>query len=245
MRILGLLGVLWFTSCSVFGIRDTPEPPYKTLDQLGPVVIRQYGPRIAAETTIEGDEFAARSTGFRRLAGYIFGANHARTSIAMTAPVAQVPGSVAATIGMTAPVAAESTSPGVWEIRFFMPPNFTLATLPVPDDASVHLVQLPAETYAVLRFSGFASVQAIHNRTAKLLETLRGGTGCRRAPQSYGSTIPLGHCRRCVATKSRLRSRCDNRWRSRISCSLDRTRCTNPSVRPAPPPVCRHSAARS
>jgi hypothetical protein len=175
MRILGLLGVLWFTSCSVFGIRDTPEPPYKTLDQLGPVVIRQYGPRIAAETTIEGDEFTARSTGFRRLAGYIFGANHARTSIAMTAPVAQAPSRVAATIGMTAPVAQESRSPGMWDIRFFMPANFTLATLPVPDDTTVHLVQLPAETYAVLRFSGFASAQTIVERTAKLLETLRGG----------------------------------------------------------------------
>ena len=139
------------------------------------MVIRQYGPRIAAETTIEGDEVTARSTGFRRLAGYIFGGNHARATIAMTAPVAQAPGGVAAAIGMTAPVAQQSRSPDLWDIRFFMPANFTLATLPVPDDASVRRCNYRPRPTLFPRFSGFASAQAIQDTTAKLLETLKGG----------------------------------------------------------------------
>jgi hypothetical protein len=180
MRIVQFLGLLWFTSCSVVGIRSAPEPPHKAVDLLGAVVIRQYGPRIAAETTVEGDETTARSVGFRRLANYIFGANHARAEIGMTAPVVQAPPVGSApispleTIAMTAPVAQNSRPPGKWDIRFFMPPNFTLATLPVPDDPTVRIVQLPAETYAVLRFSGFASAQTVHDKTAKLLETLQG-----------------------------------------------------------------------
>jgi len=159
----------------VFGVRDTPEPAYALLARLGPVVIRQYGPRIAAETTVQDDEISARSIGFRRLAGYIFGANHARANIAMTAPVAQEPGRDGATIAMTAPVAQEFSSSNAWRIRFFMPANDTLATLPVPDDDLVQLVELPAETYAVLRFSGLATVPAVQDETHRLLETLEAG----------------------------------------------------------------------
>lgn len=175
MKIMRLLGLLWVTSCSVFGIRDTPEPPYSVLAQLGPVQIRQYGPRIVAETTVDGDEIAARSIGFRRLAHYIFGGNHARATIEMTAPVAQAPGAGGTSIEMTAPVAQQARSPGRWDIRFFMPADASLATLPVPDDANVRLTELPPETYAVLRFSGFASAQAVHDRTADLLDALKGG----------------------------------------------------------------------
>ncbi|MGC8478240.1 MAG: SOUL family heme-binding protein, partial [Acetobacteraceae bacterium] len=78
--------------CSVVGIRAaTPQPRYRVIGHLGPVELRQYGPRLAAETTVRGSEIEARSKGFRRLAGYIFGANTnaggAGSEIAMTAPV--------------------------------------------------------------------------------------------------------------------------------------------------------------
>ena len=68
------------------------------------------------------DEEAARNEGFRRLARYIFGANHARQKIAMTAPVAQ-----------------RREGDGGWVIRFFMPAKWTLDTLPGPDDERVEL----------------------------------------------------------------------------------------------------------
>ena len=174
MKIVHWLSLVWLTSCSVFGVRDTPEPAYEALARLGPVAIRQYGPRIAAETTVQGDEASARSRGFRRLAGYIFGANHARANIAMTAPVAQEPDRDGATIAMTAPFAQEASLPNEWRIRFFMPANYTLATLPVPNDDSVKLFQVPVETYAVLRFSGLATAQAVQDETHRLLEMLGG-----------------------------------------------------------------------
>ncbi len=94
--------------------------------------VRQYGPRIAAEATVEGDEESARPAGFRLVASYIFGANAARRAIAMTAPVAQrgAPGKIA----MTAPVAQRQDTAVQWSIRFFMPAKHTMETLPVPDD---------------------------------------------------------------------------------------------------------------
>ena len=156
---------------TVVGIRHgTEEPPFTLERRLGDVEIRRYGSRIAAETTIEADEEAARNEGFRRLARYIFGGNNGNTKIAMTAPVAQAQGQK---IAMTAPVAAQRGGAGRWVIRFFMPSSHTMDTLPTPNDERVHLVHVPGEHVAVLRFSGIASRSAIAARTDELLTTLR------------------------------------------------------------------------
>ena len=62
---------------SIAGIRiGTEEPHYLGQRLTDDVEIRKYGPRIAAETTVDDDEDRARNAGFRRLARYIFGANH-------------------------------------------------------------------------------------------------------------------------------------------------------------------------
>jgi len=98
VRLLELSG-------SVVGIRlGTEEPRYTVVQQIPGAEIRHYGPRIAAETTVAASEEAARNLGFRSLARYIFGANHATAKIAMTAPVAQEPRSARGEkITMTAP----------------------------------------------------------------------------------------------------------------------------------------------
>ncbi|AMO63190.1 SOUL heme-binding protein [Mycolicibacterium phlei] len=146
------------------GIRvGTEEPHHLSTPLTGRVQLRRYGPRIAAETTVDADEERARNIGFRRLAGYIFGANHRSESIAMTAPVAQ-----GDTIAMTAPVAQSRST-----IRFYMPSKWTMDTLPAPDDDRVRLVKVPGETVAVLRFSGDRSPRAVATHTAELLDTLR------------------------------------------------------------------------
>ena len=90
---------------ALIGIRNgTEEPPYDVQDRTQGLEVRRYGPRIAAETTVTGEEERARDTGFRRLAGYIFGSNENKTKIAMTAPVSQAEGSGDSSV-----------------VRFFMP----------------------------------------------------------------------------------------------------------------------------
>jgi hypothetical protein len=149
---------------SVVGIRvGTEEPHHLSTPLTGRVELRRYGPRIAAETTVDADEERARNIGFRRLAGYIFGANHRNESIAMTAPVTQ-----GDSIAMTAPVAQSRST-----IRFYMPSKWTMDTLPAPDDDRVRLVKVPGETVAVLRFSGDRSPRAVASHTTQLLEALR------------------------------------------------------------------------
>lgn len=155
----------------IVGIRHgTEEPVFELSRKVEVVDIRRYGPRIAAETVISADEEAARTEGFRRLARYIFGANSTQSKISMTAPVATQQGEK---IAMTAPVATQRTASGDWVIRFFMPSKYTLDTLPTPDSADVHLVSVPAESMAVLRYTGVASPEAVAARTRQLLDILR------------------------------------------------------------------------
>lgn len=154
------------------GIRvGAEEPAYSSERLTDKTEIRRYHPRIAAETTVEGDEQRALQQGFRRLAGYIFGGNHSSSRIAMTAPVSQA-SAKGQKIAMTAPVSRAADEHG-WVIRFFMPSKWTMATLPEPDDARVRLVEVPAETMAVLRFSGIAGHGAVAARSAQLSEVLR------------------------------------------------------------------------
>ena len=76
---------------SVAGIRvGTEEPLYTAQPLIDNVELRRYGTRIAAQTAVAAEE-AARNEGFRRLARYIFGANHARQKIARPRPSASRP----------------------------------------------------------------------------------------------------------------------------------------------------------
>lgn len=89
----------------------------------------------------------------------------------MTAPVSQEPSS-GKKIAMTAPVSSSGGSDG-WVIRFFMPSKWTMDTLPRPDDDRVRLVEVPAETFAVLRFTGDRGRDAVAARSEDLLRTLK------------------------------------------------------------------------
>ena len=132
--------------------------------------LRRYAPRLAAETVVPGTAEAARGEGFRRLAGYIFGGNAGGARIAMTAPVAQA--DAGQQIAMTAPVAQAPAGAGGWSIRFFLPAGLT--DPPAPRDARVHVVTVPAETVAVLRFSGLATEGVIASQRTRLQSLLPG-----------------------------------------------------------------------
>ncbi|MGF2943855.1 SOUL family heme-binding protein [Mycobacterium sp. Lab-001] len=158
---------------AVVGIRlGTEEPAYTRQELTDTVEIRNYGSRIAAQTTVPGDQERARNVGFRRLARYIFGGNRGGQAIAMTAPVGQH-ATAGQQIAMTAPVAQTGDDGRGWVIRFFMPSTWTMDTLPTPNDDQVRLVTVPPQTVAVLKFSGDRSPQAVADRIAELRNVLR------------------------------------------------------------------------
>ncbi|MBL6076423.1 heme-binding protein [Belnapia sp. T18] len=172
-RLLSAASGLLLGAYSVVGVRSgTEEPRFTVVERVGEVEIRDYAPRVAAETLVEADsEEAARREGFRRLAGYIFGGNRGRTRIEMTAPVAQ--GS--ARIAMTAPV-GQAAAPGGWAIRFFLPAEIASAeAAPVPEDGRVAILTIPGERVAVLGYAGVPSAEAAAAARARLLAALGAG----------------------------------------------------------------------
>ena len=100
------------------------------------IEIRAYAPRVMAVTGMDEDS----DSGFRVLAGYIFGDNAEEQKIAMTAPVQQ-------------------TMAGEKEMAFMMPAEYALEDLPEPEDQRVSFRQAPAYTAAVIQFSGWASAE--------------------------------------------------------------------------------------
>jgi hypothetical protein len=68
---------------------------------------------------------------------------------------------------MTAPVSQQATG-NSWTVRFIMPNNWTMKTLPAPNDVRVRLNPIPAKRFVALRFSGFTTDAAITRRIDEL-----------------------------------------------------------------------------
>lgn len=158
------------------------EPKYKIIAVEGDFEIREYAPRIVAETLVSEAFDRAPNVGFRRLADYIFGNNESKQSIAMTSPVAQEPQSEK--IAMTAPVGQERAKDNLWVITFTMPSSYTMETLPKPKNPEVILKQLPASKFAAVRFTGFNRAQTVDSKTQELTKWL-----AKKSLQAEGQAI--------------------------------------------------------
>ena len=146
----------------VYNGNETPK--YAVIRTDGPIELRDYAPRIMAEVTVSADRNSAGSSGFRVLAGYIFGANAGGAKVAMTTPVTQAPSE---TIAMTTPV-TQSGQGNTWVVQFMMPGSYTLQSLPKPKDDRIRFVQLPAQRQAVVTFSGVARDSTLTKQEAAL-----------------------------------------------------------------------------
>ena len=132
----------------------TDEPEFRLILKVDKFEIREYSPKIIAQIEVFGDFDDASSKGFKILADYIFGNNTSadgNSRIEMTAPVEMEP--LPQKINMTKPVLTEG-SDNNWIVSFIMPNEFTLATLPKPNNKSIKILSLPKEKYAVIVFSG-------------------------------------------------------------------------------------------
>ena len=130
------------------------EPPFRVLQSDPPFEHRLYTGFVVAETEVVGDFDAASRSGFRRVAGYIFGDNQAQSGGNRK-------------IEMTAPVTVEPKDQG-WRLHFVMPSAESLSSLPKPNNPDIKLRQIPEHAVAVVRFSGFTTQSAVQEQTTKL-----------------------------------------------------------------------------
>ena len=168
-RLFLAILVLFFTGSAM----AIEEPKYTVIEKSEAFELRDYEPKIVAETLVSGSMDKASSAGFRLIADYIFGNNTSRTGdsekISMTAPVTMEPKSEK--ISMTAPVSMEQTG-GQWRVHFVMPGQYTLETLPKPNNPAVSLREVPTSNYAVIRFSGLAGEDKVAKKVADLMTWL-------------------------------------------------------------------------
>ena len=173
---LASLGLGAWIAVGVASVSGVATPEYKVLSVHDGYEIREYAPQIVAEVDVEGNFEESLNRGFRKLAGYIFGDNTAPAaggsqSIAMTAPVLEQ-ASASAPIAMTAPVIEVEADGGSRRVTFVMPREYTMATIPRPNDPAVRLVEVPARRYAASRFSGWVDADKAAKMKARLLAYL-------------------------------------------------------------------------
>ncbi len=151
-------------------VMATEEAPYKVLKSDDIFELREYEPHILAEVVVDGDLEGAGNIAFSRLFKYISGGNRTRDKISMTAPVSQE--SQGEKISMTTPVGQEKVQ-GKWAVSFMMPASYTMETLPIPDEPTIKLRQVPARRIAAVRYSGFWSEEKYLLHKEKLEAWLR------------------------------------------------------------------------
>jgi hypothetical protein len=134
---------------------ETPE--YKIISKHEGFEVRRYSDMVIATTKVQADYKNSTSSGFRRIASYIFGGNDKEMKIAMTAPVI-----------------ADCPSEGLksYNISFVMPKEHSMKDLPKANISEVSIQKESLGEVAVLSFGGWASESRSTGYQKKLSELL-------------------------------------------------------------------------
>jgi len=135
---------------------QTENQKYRTVFKDGELEIRFYP--SATFATINSDETEYKSlanSGFRRLAGYIFGGNDQSKSIPMTAPVRME-------------MSAKGSS-----MSFVMPERYSELNLPKPKDSKIQIQKSAPQYVAVISFNGYANDEKIRQNRDLLLKLIQ------------------------------------------------------------------------
>lgn len=170
MKILIIIIVFVLWSLWGYFSSRVEQVEYTVIEKVGDYEIRDYSPHIGAQVVIQSSNSESMDRGFGIIARYISGDNTKKQSIAMTAPVKEQ-GLESEKISMTAPVVAKKDGDSKI-ISFVMPKEYTLETLPTPNDPRIKLVEVPEKRMAALRFSWFRGENRIIKMEEKLLSYL-------------------------------------------------------------------------
>ena len=170
-----VIAAVVLTSAPATSALAIEEPTFTVARRLSDEVeIRAYAPYVVAEVRVQASAEEAGSQAFPILAGYIFGKNKGERTMAMTAPVTQMPAQAAEPVklAMTAPV-TQTPSDGGYRVQFVLPSDVSLATAPEPLDPRVVLREEPAQRVAVIRYRGFWSDANYQEHLVRLQDSLR------------------------------------------------------------------------
>ena len=148
--------IIAFQSFRSFSASSIETQKYRVVKKEHGFEVRFYPKATFATIRSSGTNYKqVASSGFRKLAGYIFGGNDQNKSIAMTAPVRM-----------------EMSEKGSG-MSFVMPEKYDMASLPKPNDATVEIKQSEDSYAAVIAFGGYANDEKIDDYKIKLVALLQ------------------------------------------------------------------------
>ncbi len=153
--VLISLILILFQSFMIKSSSGIEKQPYKVIKNEKEFEIRYYPPATFA--TIKSSATSYRElagSGFRKIAGYIFGNNETSSKIAMTSPVHM-------------DISQEGSS-----MSFVMPSEYDIKKLPRPNDATVQIHETQGEYAAAIEFGGYANDQSIKKYASQLAQLL-------------------------------------------------------------------------
>ncbi|MCC5923807.1 MAG: heme-binding protein [Crocinitomicaceae bacterium] len=156
---LGIILALSTTAFILMGfikknLGDTETHAYEVLHSFDEFEIRKYAPALYSSVSFSSNSYKqVSSSGFRTLAGYIFGDNATGEQIAMTSPVT---------------MEFQENA----KMMFLVPSHLNKADLPRPNNEEITFEEAPERIVAAVRFGGWANDEKIKRYQEKLTELL-------------------------------------------------------------------------
>ena len=154
-NIIRIVLIAFLIQTTTMASGKTEEQKYTVVSSNEEFEIRFYPSATLATVYSTANTYREISSpGFRTLAGYIFGGNESETQISMTSPVHMN-------------ISGDHSS-----MSFVMPSSYNPDNLPKPDNSRVIIEKTKEEYVAVVKFSGYASDDAIKKQSEKLRKLL-------------------------------------------------------------------------
>jgi hypothetical protein len=156
IAIIVIVILIVFQTYTTMASEKSETQPYKVVRIEKDFEIRFYPSTTMATITSSAKTYKELgSSGFNKLAGYIFGGNKEKKQIAMTSPVHMNINDSSSTMS------------------FVMPSNYDKNNLPLPNNSEVKIETTRDEYVAAIRFGGFASDKDIKENKEKLENALK------------------------------------------------------------------------
>lgn len=169
--VIAIFTTLLLTSQIYFKMAKTETQPYKIIKVEKDFEIRLYPSATMASVSMDAKTYKElSSSGFRKLASFIFGGNQSKENIAMTTPVHM------------------DINDSLSSMSFVMPANYTKDNLPKPNDSTITIKTTTEEYVGAIRFGGYANDDEIKTQAAKLESALK-----TRGIEYYGNFRFLGY----------------------------------------------------
>ncbi len=154
---LSLIGIyLIFQSFKIITVVKTEKQAYRVVKKESGFEIRFYPSATMATVYSKATNYkSVASSGFSKLAKFIFGGNQQKESISMTAPVIM-----------------RITDKGS-SMSFEMPQKYNEKPLPTPNDTQIEIKKSQPTYFAAISFSGYANDEKIaeyHDQLAGMLK---------------------------------------------------------------------------